>query len=94
MGLTRDVNVPAVLVCITIYILIGYNICKYNHYLALYDIFIQAQIKNLNRQPTHGHMTYPLKNVNFVGGFTKKNFGKAQNFFFTPTRFREEARDF
>ena len=38
-------------------------------------------------------MTYPLKNFNFVGGFTKKNFGKAQNFF-TPTRFREEARDF
>ena len=37
--------------------------------------------------------TYPLKNVNFVGGFTKKNFGQAQNFF-TPTRFREEARDF
>ena len=38
--------------------------------------------------------TYPLKNVNFVGGFTKKNFGKAQNFFIPPTRFREEARDF
>ena len=36
--------------------------------------------------------TYPLKNVNFVGGFTK-NFGQAQNFF-TPARFREEARGF
>ena len=29
-------------------------------------------------------LTYPLKNVNFVGGFTKKNFGKAQNFFYSP----------
>ena len=44
------------------------------------------QIKNLNCQPTLRKMLTSLED-------SQKNFGQAQNFF-TPSRFRGEARDF
>ena len=37
--------------------------------------------------------TYPLKMLTSLED-SQKNFGQAQNFFVTPTGFREEARDF